>query len=404
MKHNPRILAIHNIEEAREALQKIGVDPGGIEIMAPKAIHRLVKLEDVDIRAANILKQEMLSRGGEVALSKSVYYFKKDKTDLILMGTERQFEELYPKLLKQPFGLPGIASEIKKVLSSLEEQIRILKIGRQEYDLSARTLVMGILNVTPDSFSDGGKFLERSAALSQAKRMIEEGADIIDIGGESTRPGAEPVSLEEELARVIPVIESLAPEIDRPISIDTYKAEVARQALDAGADMVNDISGLRMDEKMAQLVAERDVPVVIMHIQGTPRNMQDNPQYEDVVGEIIAFLRERIEVALEAGIKKDKIIIDPGIGFGKTVEHNLQIMHSLSQFKSLGQPILLGTSRKSFIGAVLGLPVEERLEGTAATLAYGISQGADIVRVHDVKEAVRVARMTDAMCKLKTKK
>lgn len=404
MKHNPRVLTIHNIEEAREALKKIGVDPGGIEIMASKAIHRLVKLEDVDVRAANILKQEMLSRGGEVAISKEVYFFKKDKTDLILMGTEKQFEELYPKLLKQPFGLPGIASEIKEVLSSLEEQIRILKIGRYEYDLSTRTLVMGILNVTPDSFSDGGKFLEYSAALSQAKKMVEEGVDIIDIGGESSRPGAEPVSLKEELARVIPVIESLAPEIERPISIDTYKAEVARQALDAGADMVNDISGLRMDEKMAQLVAERNVPVVIMHIQGTPRNMQDNPQYEDVVGEIIAFFRERIEVALEAGVKKERIIIDPGIGFGKTVEHNLQIMHSLSQFKSLGRPILLGTSRKSFIGAVLDLSVEERLEGTAATLAYGISQGADIIRVHDVKEAVRVARMTDAICKLKTKK
>lgn len=397
MSNNPRILVISNIEEAKKALQKIGVDLGGIDIMAPKAIHRLVKLENVDIRAANIIKQEMLSRGGEAAVSKDVYFFKKDKTDVIIMGTLRHFKELYVKLLKQPFGLSSIAKEIREVLSNFESLGKILEVGRYKFNLSRRTHITGILNVTPDSFSNGGKFLEVSQAISQAEKMIEEGADIIDVGGESSRPGAEAVSIEDELARVIPVIEELASRTDKPISIDTYKAEVARRALDAGAAMVNDISGLRGNGEMVELVAQRQVPLVIMHMQGTPQNMQDNPQYDDVVGEIISFLRDRIGIALSAGVTKERILVDPGIGFGKTLQHNLEIMHRLSEFKSLGFPILLGTSRKSFIGSVLGLPVEERLEGTVATVAFGISQGADLVRVHDVKEAVRVARMTDAM-------
>lgn len=397
MSNNPRILVINTIEEAKKALQKIGVDLGGIDIMAPKAIHRLVKLENVDIRAANIIKQEMLSRGGEAAVSKDVYFFKKDKTDVIMMGTLRHFKELYVKLLKQPFGLSSIAKEIREVLSNFESLGKILEVGRYKFNLSRRTHITGILNVTPDSFSNGGKFLEVSQAISQAEKMIEEGADIIDVGGESSRPGAEAVSIEDELARVIPVIEELASRTDKPISIDTYKAEVARRALDAGAAMVNDISGLRGNGEMVELVAQRQVPLVIMHMQGTPQNMQDNPQYDDVVGEIISFLRDRIGIALSAGVTKERILVDPGIGFGKTLQHNLEIMHRLSEFKSLGFPILLGTSRKSFIGSVLGLPVEERLEGTAATVAFGISQGADLVRVHDVKEAVRVARMTDAM-------
>jgi len=394
---NARVLIIHDLEEAKRALQKIEVDRGGIEIMGPKAIHRVIKLEGVDVRAANIVKQEMLALGGEAAISKDVYYLDKDTTDVILMGTLKQFKQFYQKLLQQPFGLSWLAEQVREVLSHFESRGPVLKIGRFSYDLAQRTHIMGVLNVTPDSFSDGGKFLEPTRALSQAIKMVEDGADIIDIGGESTRPGAESVSIEQELERVIPVIRGVHSAINKPISIDTYKAEVAREAIEAGASMVNDITGLRGDREMVRLVAEKEVPVVIMHMKGTPRDMQDNPQYVSVMGEITAFLRERIDFALKSGVQKERIVIDPGIGFGKTVEHNLEILHHLEELKSLGYPLLIGTSRKSFIGLTLDLPVEERLEGTAATVAYAIAKGVNIVRVHDVKEIARVVRMTDAM-------
>jgi dihydropteroate synthase len=261
-----------------------------------------------------------------------------------------------------------------------------------------RTLVMGILNVTPDSFSDGGLFLDAAPAVAHARRMAEEGADIIDVGGESTRPNAEPLLEEEELKRVLPVIEAIAATVDTPISIDTYKSRVARTAIEAGAAMVNDISALTFDPLMASTVAEFGLPVCLMHIQGTPRNMQQNPVYEDVVTDVKNWLAARIEVAKRAGIKDENIIVDPGFGFGKTVQHNLELLRRLKEFTELGYPVLSGTSRKSAIGKVLnGLPPEERLEGTAATVALSIANGASIVRVHDVKEMARVVRMADAV-------
>lgn len=257
---------------------------------------------------------------------------------------------------------------------------------------------MGILNVTPDSFSDGGLFLDPAAAVEQAFRMAEEGADIIDIGGESTRPGSEPVSLEEEIERVIPVVRALAKEIPLPVSIDTYKAEVARRALDAGAAMVNDISGLRFDPAMASTVASYQVPVVVMHIQGRPRDMQKNPVYEALIPEILDHLRRSIRIASDAGISGDLIIVDPGIGFGKTYDHNLEIISNLHALSFLGKPILVGVSRKAFIGKILGdVPPGERIEGTAAAVAASIMNGAHMVRVHDVKAMVRVARVVDAI-------
>ena len=260
-----------------------------------------------------------------------------------------------------------------------------------------RTLVMGILNLTPDSFSDGGLFTSVDAAVENAERMVAEGADIIDVGGESSRPGADSVPAEVEMDRVLPVIERLAKAVETPISIDTYKSSVAKYALDAGACIVNDISALRGDPDMARIVAEAGVPVVLMHMKGTPRNMQLDPRYDSLISEIISFLKARIQAAVDAGISPDQIIIDPGIGFGKTIVHNLEIIRRLREFKSLGKPILIGTSRKSFIGKVLDLPVDDRLEGTAATVALAISGGADIIRVHNVKEMVRVARMTDVI-------
>jgi dihydropteroate synthase len=272
-----------------------------------------------------------------------------------------------------------------------------LNFSKKTLDISFRTHLMGVLNVTPDSFSDGGNFLDVEDAIRRGIKMAEEGADIIDVGGESTRPGSDPIEIGEELSRVIPVIEALSKEIDIPISIDTYKSEVAKKALEAGAEMINDISALRFDPKMKEVAAEYQVPIALMHIKGTPKNMQENPYYEDVIKEIIEYLRESIQLAKDGGIEEKNIIIDPGIGFGKRLDDNLNILKNLKEFSILNCPILVGPSRKSFIGKVLNLPVEERLEGSLAALAVAIMNGANIVRVHDVKESKRVAGLVDAI-------
>lgn len=252
----------------------------------------------------------------------------------------------------------------------------------------SKTLIMGILNVTPDSFSDGGKYTDIEHALSHARRMVEEGVDIIDVGGESTRPGHHKVSTEEEIDRVIPVIEALAREVEVPISIDTYKAEVARLAIEAGAQIINDVWGAKADPLMAGMAGEYSVPIILMH-------NRHNMDYNDLIRDMLEDLQESIRLVKEAGVKDEQIIIDPGIGFAKTWENNLEVLARLEQFTGLGYPVLLGTSRKSFIGHVLDLPVDDRLEGTLATTALGIMKGCRIIRVHDVKENVRVARLMD---------
>jgi dihydropteroate synthase len=273
---------------------------------------------------------------------------------------------------------------------------------RFSLDFSDKTCIMGILNVTPDSFSDGGLFFDESAAVKRAFRIAEEGADIIDIGGESTRPGADPLPLEEELRRTIPVIRALAKEISIPISVDTYKSAVAKRALDAGASMVNDISGLRFDPEMPAVVSEYEVPVVIMHMKGIPKNMQQNPSYEALIPEILDYLREGIAIAESAGVLRDRIVIDPGIGFGKTFEQNLEIIHNLNIFTLLEKPVLIGSSRKAFIGKILGdAPADDRIEGTAAAVSIAIMNGANIVRVHDVKEMSKAAKVADAVKRTK---
>jgi dihydropteroate synthase len=277
-------------------------------------------------------------------------------------------------------------------------------LGNRVYDFPARTYIMGILNVTPDSFSDGGKFLDPRDAVDHALRMAEEGVDIIDVGGESTRPkgtaygeGATTVPVEDELHRVIPVIEALVRQTDVPISIDTYKSGVAREALRAGAVLVNDISGFRFDDAMPHVIAEAGASAVVMHIQGTPQTMQMNPGYTDVVGEVRASLAESVRKGHEAGIAQ--IIVDPGIGFGKNLEHNLSLLRNLSAFRVLGCPVLVGPSRKSFLSKILNLSIDEREEGTLAAVAASIQNGAHIVRVHNVRDAVRVARVADAICR-----
>jgi len=264
--------------------------------------------------------------------------------------------------------------------------------------LGPRTLIMGVVNVTPDSFSDGGRFGDTAAAVEHGLRLIDEGADILDVGGESTRPGTQAVSVSEELARVIPVIERLTRFNSIPVSIDTSKVQVAKEALAAGASIVNDITGFHADASIARVAAEFGAAAVVMHIKGTPRTMQEKPVYGDLIGEIKAYLNESIRIGGENGLPAEKIIIDPGIGFGKTVSHNLEIMARLAEFTSLARPILVGTSRKSTIGVITGKPVNQRVFGTAATLALCIRNGAQIVRVHDVAAAVDVVKMTDAIC------
>ncbi len=271
----------------------------------------------------------------------------------------------------------------------------VYKFGSVSYNLNARTHIIGILNVTPDSFSDGGLFYDIEKAVKRGMEMVEQGADFIDVGGESTRPGSESISDEEELRRVIPVIERLAKATNVPISIDSYKSSVVERALSSGALIVNDISGLHFDTRLAEITARNSASIILMHIKGTPRTMQQNPVYENVIEEISSYLEEGISRARNAGI--EQIIVDPGMGFGKKFEHNIEIFQKLQEFHRFGYPVLVGPSRKSFIGTILDLPIGQRLEGTAAAVAVSIMNGANIVRVHDVKEIKRVAQTVDAI-------
>ncbi|MGE5587966.1 MAG: dihydropteroate synthase [Clostridia bacterium] len=399
--HNARLVLVNDADDLAREMRDIGVAPEGVSIMAPKGVFRVIRLERVPIRAAILIKEEMLSKGGEAAVSDGVASLSADSTDVLLMGTVRTLRRAAEGLSRQPFGLRDIAREIGEVLDACEPPVartrRSLKLREHTLMLGERTYIMGIVNVTPDSFSDGGQHATTEAAVDHARRLVDEGADIIDIGGESTRPGARPVPLDEEMERIIHVVKRLAADTPVPISVDTYKSEVAEAALEAGAHMVNDISALRLDARLGEVVARAGVPVVLMHMKGLPRDMQENPRYDSVVGEILGFLRDAVARAESCGIPRDDIVIDPGIGFGKTVAHNLEILRRLKEFRSLGLPILVGTSRKSVIGKVLNLPVDQRLEGTAATVALAIASGADIVRVHDVRYMVRVARMADAI-------
>lgn len=267
---------------------------------------------------------------------------------------------------------------------------RVIQCGPHQLDYQQKTLIMGILNVTPDSFSDGGKFINNEKALLHAKEMVQDGADIIDIGGESTRPGHEPVSTKEEIARITPVISELSKEISIPISIDTYKAETAKRALEAGAHIINDVWGAKKDPEIANVAAEHDVPIILMH-------NRENRNYTYFIRDVLQDVYESISIAKKAGVKDEHIILDPGIGFAKDVNENIEMMKNLDKLVGLGYPVLLATSRKTMIGQILDLPVEDRLEGTGATICFGIEKGCQLIRVHDVKEMSRMAKMMDVL-------
>ena len=389
-----RVLEINSNAEAKVALAKVGADQAGVKLMSPKALYRVIKVEQVPVQAAQILKQEMLSKGGDVAVHRGVIGCSIERCDVVLLATKRQYALVCKNLLMQPFKLKYIAQAILECLANYPDHKRSgIDCGEFKLPLGKQTLIMGILNVTPDSFSDGGKFSDIERAVEHAMQMVELGADIIDLGGESTKPNAEYVSAEQEIERLLPVLEALLAKVKVPISVDTYKASVAEAVLKAGAHMINDIWGLQADSEMAGVVGKYQVPVVIMH-------NQNGTEYQDLIGDMFRFLDKSIQLAKAAGITSENIILDPGIGFGKTTEQNLRVMSRLGEFRSYGYPILLGTSRKSVIGNTLGLPVDQRMEGTAATVALGIASGVDIVRVHDVKEMKRVCQMSDAIVRL----
>ncbi|OQX94786.1 dihydropteroate synthase [candidate division KSB1 bacterium 4572_119] len=353
MQSNLRILKLNSLDELKNEFQNIGVDPAGFELMASKGLQVNIKVKNLSVPAALILKQEMLSLGGDCANHRMVLKNEVDSADSILMGNAKIFQRLIPKLKNQPFGLKKLADD----------------------------------------------FLDKDQAVKHAIQMQEDGADIIDIGAESTRPGADPVPKQEELDRLIPIIEFLKKEVDIPVSVDTYKSDVAEEALKNGANIINDISGLRFDPEMKNVLAKYNVPVILMHIKGEPKNMQTNPEYENLMDEIYEYLADSINLAETAGIKKENIVVDPGIGFGKRLMDNYEIIKRLSEFNSLGCPVLIGPSRKSFIGKVLDLPPQQRLEGTAAAITVAIQNGAHIIRVHDVKEMARVCRIGDLLAK-----
>jgi dihydropteroate synthase len=396
-KSFPRPIEIRSTAEARCIMSSIGVGVAGCDIMAPKAVFRSVRISNVPLKAALLLKQEMLAKGGEAALPRATASLAVNDCPVVLTGTVRQFELVIGTLRRQPFGLRALADKIESVLERLETPPAPSCFRGRAVEWGRRTYIMGILNVTPDSFSDGGQFNSLERAIAHAQEMVEAGADFIDVGGESTRPGSVSPGAAEELDRVAPVVEWLASNTNVLVSVDTYRASVAAECLRLGAHVINDITAAS-DEATAQAAAAAGAGMVLMHMKGTPTDMQDAPEYEDVVGEVYDYLNERVTRVHDLGVERTNCIIDPGIGFGKLVEHNLQLLRRIGEFAGLGVPVLVGTSRKSTIARVTGAAtMEERVYGTAATVALAIASGADIVRVHDVREMAMVARMSDAI-------
>jgi dihydropteroate synthase len=391
-----RVLRVVGYREAARLLSALGVPERELERLRSHVLYRLVQLGPIPNEVARRIKRHFAHIGGEAAIPEGAYAGS-GECEMILMGRLDQFDQLCRRLelLSEDLATAGAA-----IRDSLTRDTGIkgsfLARGRA-LPTGGSTLVMGILNVTPDSFSDGGQFMDPERAVSHGISMWQDGAQVIDVGGASSRPGADPVPAQEQISRVVPVIERLAKETDAVISVDTTSAEVAEAALEAGAHIVNDISALREDPRMAEVVRAKGAGVVLMHMRGTPKTMQELTDYQDLQGEVWRFLAERAIFAMSAGIPQESIAVDPGIGFAKTWEQNLSILRRLGEFRSLGLPLVVGPSRKSFIGKVLDLPVEERLEGTAAAAAWAVFQGAWMVRVHDVKPIVRVCKLVDAI-------
>jgi len=392
---NARVVSAAPSAAVLDEMRRTGATEHGVQRMMAKGEFLAVALEHVSRIQANLLKQEMLASGGDAAVSRGICSEEVSDTRVLLVGSRRQFTALISRLAEEPFDLPEIAHEIDRALGAYGRRQFVVRLGSRELAIGPRPALVGVVNVTPDSFSDGGQCLDPKAAIAHGQQLAAEGADILDIGGESTRPGAEPVAEDEELARVLPVIRGLAACVKTPLSIDTRHARTAREAVAAGACIVNDVTGLTGDPDMARAVAETGAGLVIMHIRGDPRTMQQEPAYDNLMADICRFLRRGIVAAREAGVAEDRILIDPGIGFGKRLEHNLMILARLGQLRTLGRPIMVGASRKRFIGELTGVETPaDRLFGTAAACALAVARGALALRVHDVakmRQAVAVA-------------
>ncbi len=392
-----RVLFLENRADLDRELARVGADAGSWPIFAAKQRGLAIGIERLSTAGANILKQTALACGADCAVHCRVVSGRKRHSDAVLFATERQLAALAARLGSQPECVSRFVPELTALVRRYRHPDLSVRLRGRGVDLGSRTFVMGILNVTPDSFYDGGRHLAADRALAHAEQLAGEGADFIDIGAESTRPGARPGAVREKLARLLPVLRSVRKRAGAWLSVDTTSARVAAACLDEGADMVNDISGLAFDPGMAPLLARRGVPCCIMHIKGRPRTMQRRPRYGDLMAELTAALRAGLDRARAAGLAERQVIVDPGLGFGKTVGHNLEIIRRLSELRSLGRPLLVGPSRKSFIGGVLGLRAEERLEGTLAACVLAARNGANVLRVHDVKPAVRALRLADAI-------
>ncbi|WP_409176602.1 dihydropteroate synthase [Brevibacillus fortis] len=392
MKYNSFRIHAATFAELVSELVKRGVPVAEAERMAEAGTSLKIHTENISVAVAESVSEIMHSFDAEAIISDQPGTA--DKKYALLLASHKQMDLALDHMKTQTEELRALAAEVRDVLA-MPAKLRArreLNCGQYVLPLGERTLVMGILNVTPDSFSDGGRYVDVEAALAQARAMVEAGADLIDIGGESTRPGSEAVDEATELDRVLPIIRILSQELSVPLSIDTYKAAVAERAILEGAHIINDVWGAKRDPRMAEVAARLDVPIILMH------NREDT-DYHDFFPNYIKDLRESLQIALQAGVKQERIILDPGIGFVRTVEQNLETMRRLDDLVGLGYPVLLATSRKRMIGHVLDLPVDERVEGTAATVALGAAKGCHMVRVHDVKEMKRVTKMMDAMLK-----
>jgi dihydropteroate synthase len=381
-------------EKAEKTVEEVGFDKPYIKTAVSKYKFSLYKIHNLTCQQAAIVKQTALSIGADAAVHREVITCKVEESGILLGCTDSQLKYLCEKLKKQPFKLAILA---EKLLQTAAATPQSLKIRDKIFDWNKKTYIMGILNVTPDSFSDGGKFNSPEKAFEQAKLMIANGVDIIDIGGETTKPFSKELPPDEELQRVIPVIEKIR-EFDKniAISIDTRHSIVAKEAVKAGADIINDISGFDWDENMISTVKELGVPVIIMHSKSSPETMQINPTYEEnIIDAIYKSLADKVKKATEAGIAQENIIIDPGVGFGKMQEHNIEIIKRISEFKSLGCALLIGISRKSVIANILNVPPEEREEANIALNSYLASQGANIIRVHDVEKHYKAIKVLD---------
>jgi dihydropteroate synthase len=395
--HSARILTVHSVAEAVRELTALHIDLAAAHRMVPKMVHHSLLVEEISCNEGYILKQEMQALGGDALLAGKPDDFARTTGKVVLTGTKQQFRDLCSKLSLHPLPVHELSLTIERLLDFHRPSSMIWNIGSRTLAITNRPFIMGILNITPDSFSDGSLYFNTERAFERALEMEDEGADIIDIGAESTRPYALPVSETEELRRIVPVLEKLAGRLKIPVSIDTYKSSVAREALMCGVEIVNDISGFTFDSRMAEVVASAKAGVVLTHTKGKPTEMQENTSYFSIVPEIITILQQAIFTAVSSGIAAESIVIDPGIGFGKSVAGNLEILHRLEDFSVLGRPILVGTSRKSFIGSILNREVGNRIFGTAATNALALANGASIIRVHDVREMRDVADMTMAI-------